>query len=81
MLCFSHSQYGEHLFVLSLGAARVVQFRDLKTKQATLQLDVNHGDLYYMHPNFDKMHEHCVPAVPQSEPRVSLAIFAKDTRA
>mmetsp|Transcript_223 Transcript_223/g.596 ORF Transcript_223/g.596 Transcript_223/m.596 type:complete len:215 (-) Transcript_223:130-774(-) len=67
-------QYGDHLFVLSFGAPRSVEYRTLQNGPAP-GLTARHGDLYYMHPNYDAVHEHRV-LCGQGD-RISLAIFAR----
>lgn len=70
-------QYGEHLFVLSFGASRPVLFRHKKTKQVQAYT-CKHGDLYYFCPQWDKVHEHCIPKDQSiTEQRVSFAIFTQ----
>jgi alkylated DNA repair dioxygenase AlkB len=70
-------QYGEHLFVLSFGATRRIDYRDHSSKKPVEGVVARHGDLYYMHPKYDAVHDHCVPADDAVvEPRISLAIFA-----
>ncbi len=70
-------QYGEHLFVLSFGGTRLVQFRHKKTKQVQ-EYSCKHGDLYYFSPQWDKVYEHRIPKDESiKEQRISFAIFTQ----
>eukprot|EP00755_Sulcionema_specki_P014891 Sspe_Gene.57912::Locus_31772_Transcript_1_1_Confidence_1.000_Length_848::g.57912::m.57912 len=71
-----NDNYGVHLVVVSFGATRRLLFRTKKTKELVSDTPVTHGMLYYMSPNYDKAHEHSVPAMPEvTEPRISIAVF------
>lgn len=75
-------QYGEHIFVLSLGATRRVEYRDHRTREPVRTVLLAHGDMYIVHPQFDHRHDHRVPADPLiPDPRISLVIFASSTTA
>lgn len=70
-------QYGEHIFVLSFGATRRIEYRDHQTHEPVRTVFPAHGDLYIVHPQFDQRHDHCVPADPLiTDPRISLVAFA-----
>mmetsp|Transcript_31180 Transcript_31180/g.87421 ORF Transcript_31180/g.87421 Transcript_31180/m.87421 type:complete len:195 (+) Transcript_31180:108-692(+) len=74
-LDWHQDQYGEHLFVLSFGAPRRIEYRDHKTKADAVAFEACSGDLYYMHPAFDKRHDHRVLKSDAGD-RISLAMFA-----
>ena len=70
-------QYGEHLFVLSFGATRLVQFKHKKSGEMK-DYYCKHGDLYYFCPQWDKTHKHRVVKDDSvKERRVSFAIFTQ----
>jgi len=68
-------QYGDHLFVASFGAPRTVEYRTLPDKGPAPGVTAQHGDLYYMHPKYDAVHQHRV--LCGAGARISLAIFAR----
>lgn len=53
-----------YIVSLSLGATRQFSYRHLASQQE-YSLDLNHGDLYLMHPRFQRDYEHAVFAEPQ----------------
>ena len=75
-------QYNMSLYVLSFGANRPVEVRPKKNmllsdynRPATQILDVQHGDLYYWTPQFDKTMEHRVPPAIVDGPRISILVL------
>ena len=84
--------YGSHIFVLTLGSERDIQFRPKQKKSAKKNNDVEDqtstirpglGDMYFMPLSFNKTHEHRVcPANDYSETtpvpaRISFVFFAE----
>ena len=70
-------QYGEHLYVLSFGATRLVQFQHKKSGEMK-DYYCKHGDLYYFSPQWDKTHRHRVVKDDSvTERRVSFAVFTQ----
>lgn len=68
--------YGSHIFVLSFGADRIIEFRNNKTKEVE-RLDPHSGDLYFMPLKLNETHMHRVLAASAEHPgtRVSLVFF------
>mmetsp|Transcript_7613 Transcript_7613/g.11529 ORF Transcript_7613/g.11529 Transcript_7613/m.11529 type:complete len:189 (-) Transcript_7613:39-605(-) len=68
--------YGEHCFIISFGSTRQLEIRPLSDKVSVISHDVQHGDVYYFSPSWDKNHEHRVPSNDLSKHcRVSFVIF------
>jgi hypothetical protein len=71
--------YGTHIFVLSLGSQRNIQFR---RNQSVTTLRPSSGDIYFMPLQINKTHKHrvCRPDAPKQQkdtPRISLVFYAK----
>lgn len=76
--------YGTHIFVLSLGAVRRVQFRSanlLRRRRPVETLEPTSGDLYFMPLHVNKTHQHRVctsasTAPDENHTRISLVFYA-----
>lgn len=67
--------YGKHIFVLSLGSTRQIQFRDNKTKQVDEFVPAA-GDIYFMPLRTNSTHKHQVmPAADGEGTRISFVFF------
>lgn len=67
--------YGSHIFVLSLGAQRSVEWRHNKTRQVE-SVTPTSGDLYFMPLALNSTHKHRVCAGAEGT-RISLVFFCK----
>mmetsp|Transcript_29903 Transcript_29903/g.41331 ORF Transcript_29903/g.41331 Transcript_29903/m.41331 type:complete len:216 (-) Transcript_29903:19-666(-) len=68
--------YGAHIFVLTLGSVRRVEFRENKTKEIE-SVSPNAGDLYFMPLSLNSTHMHrvCPDDDPQGGTRLSFVFF------
>lgn len=69
-----HDTYGHHIFVLSLGASRQVEFRNDKTREIST-LEPCSGDLYFLPIRVNDSHLHRVCSGDGT--RISLVFFFK----
>jgi len=70
--------YGRHIFVLSLGSSREVQFRHTKTQQIAT-VEPKAGDLYFFPLHINKTHQHRVSTAEEENAgtRLSFVFFFK----
>ena len=72
--------YGSHLFVLSLGSQRTIEWRENKTGVVE-SLRPNAGDIYFLPLGLNKTHQHRVCAGNESDgTRISLVFVFKSPK-
>lgn len=79
MIDWHRDTYGTHIFVLSLGSQRKVQFRPNRSTEVTTFCP-RAGEMYFMPLQLNKTHKHKVCAAESGDdtsmPRISLVFFA-----
>ena len=75
---FHKDTFGSHIFVLTLGSQRRVEWRENKTK-ALDSVTPESGDIYFMPLALNKTHKHrvCAAEGDVAGPRISFVFFAK----